>query len=160
MHEPIDLNPDRLTVAFGGSLQPALASSTLPLPTTTVEAAVLSASHQVRTLEGHAIETLACNTGGRVPGPRRVIVHTGVDRWDLAFDYTVDRDECNRPTPTLEGLAKLPPVMGEGKFVTAGNASQLSDGAAAVVLMEASEADRRGPWGTRRQTRTDTLTLR
>ncbi|WP_341250870.1 DUF2617 family protein [Euzebya pacifica] len=100
MHEPIDLNPDRLTVAFGGPLQPALASSTLTLPTTTVEAAVLSASHQVRTLEGHAIETLACNTGGRVPGPRRVIVHTGVDRWDLAFDYTVDRVD-----PT--GLATL-----------------------------------------------------
>ena len=59
-------------------------------------------------------------------------------------DYTVDRDECNRPDTTLEGLAKLPPVKGPGKFVTAGNASQLSDGAAAVVLMEAKEAERRG----------------
>ncbi len=59
-------------------------------------------------------------------------------------DYTVDRDECNRPTTTLEGLAKLQPVMGEGKYITAGNASQLSDGAAAVLLMEAKEAERRG----------------
>jgi len=59
-------------------------------------------------------------------------------------DYTVDRDECNRPDTTLEGLAKLEPVKGPGKFVTAGNASQLSDGAAAVVLMEAKEAERRG----------------
>jgi acetyl-CoA C-acetyltransferase len=59
-------------------------------------------------------------------------------------DYTVDRDECNRPDTTLEGLAKLPPVRGEGNFITAGNASQLSDGAAAVVLMEAKEAERRG----------------
>ncbi len=59
-------------------------------------------------------------------------------------DYTVDRDECNRPTTTLEGLAKLQPVMGEGKFITAGNASQLSDGAAAVVVMEAKEAEKRG----------------
>ncbi len=59
-------------------------------------------------------------------------------------DYTVDRDECNRPTTTLEGLAKLPPVMGEDKYITAGNASQLSDGAAAVLLMEAKEAERRG----------------
>jgi acetyl-CoA C-acetyltransferase len=59
-------------------------------------------------------------------------------------DYTVDRDECNRPDTTLEGLAKLEPVKGPGKFVTAGNASQLSDGAAAVVLMESKEAERRG----------------
>jgi len=59
-------------------------------------------------------------------------------------DYTVDRDECNRPTTTMEGLAKLQPVMGEGKYITAGNASQLSDGAAAVVVMEAKEAEKRG----------------
>ena len=59
-------------------------------------------------------------------------------------NVTVDRDECNRPDTTLEGLAKLEPVKGPGKFVTAGNASQLSDGAAALVLMEAKEAERRG----------------
>lgn len=59
-------------------------------------------------------------------------------------DYTVDRDECNRPNTTMEGLAKLQPVMGEGKYITAGNASQLSDGAAAVVVMEAKEAEKRG----------------
>ena len=59
-------------------------------------------------------------------------------------DTVVDRDECNRPETTLAGLAKLAPVKGAGNFVTAGNASQLSDGAAAVVLMEAKEAERRG----------------
>jgi acetyl-CoA C-acetyltransferase len=59
-------------------------------------------------------------------------------------DYVVDRDECNRPDTTLEGLAKLAPVKGPDKFVTAGNASQLADGAAAVVIMEAKEAERRG----------------
>ena len=59
-------------------------------------------------------------------------------------DYVVDRDECNRPDTTLEGLASLPPVMGPGNFITAGNASQLSDGAAAVVVMESKEAERRG----------------
>ena len=59
-------------------------------------------------------------------------------------DAVVDRDECNRPDTTLAGLAKLEPVKGPGKFITAGNASQLSDGAAAVVLMEAKEAERRG----------------
>lgn len=56
----------------------------------------------------------------------------------------VDRDECNRPTTTLEGLASLQPVRGEGNFITAGNASQLSDGAAAVVLMDSKEAEKRG----------------
>jgi acetyl-CoA C-acetyltransferase len=62
---------------------------------------------------------------------------------ETIVDYVVDRDECNRPETTLEGLGKLAPVKGEGKFVTAGNASQLSDGAAAVVIMEAKEAERR-----------------
>ncbi len=59
-------------------------------------------------------------------------------------DYVVDKDECNRPDTTMEGLARLGPVRGEGNSVTAGNASQLSDGAAAVVLMEAKEAERQG----------------
>lgn len=59
-------------------------------------------------------------------------------------EVTVDRDECNRPGTTLEGLAGLSPVRGEDQSITAGNASQLSDGAAAVVVMEAAEAERRG----------------
>jgi acetyl-CoA C-acetyltransferase len=59
-------------------------------------------------------------------------------------DYVVDRDECNRPETTLESLAKLQPVKGEGKFITAGNASQLSDGGAAVLMMSDVEAARRG----------------
>jgi len=53
-------------------------------------------------------------------------------------------DECNRPGTTAEALAGLAPVLGEKKTVTAGNASQLSDGAAALVVMEAREAARRG----------------
>jgi acetyl-CoA C-acetyltransferase len=59
-------------------------------------------------------------------------------------EVTVSEDTCNRRGTTYEGLAKLAPVMGEGKFVTAGNASQLSDGAAACVMMEAKEAERLG----------------
>ncbi|WP_439816593.1 acetyl-CoA C-acyltransferase [Zavarzinia sp. CC-PAN008] len=62
---------------------------------------------------------------------------------ESVVDYVVTKDECNRPDTTLEGLAKLQPVKGPGKYITAGNASQLSDGAAAVVLMEAKEAERR-----------------
>ncbi|SDM72900.1 acetyl-CoA C-acetyltransferase [Oryzisolibacter propanilivorax] len=59
-------------------------------------------------------------------------------------DAVATRDNCNRPTTTLAGLAKLEPVKGAGKFVTAGNASQLSDGASACVVMEAREAERLG----------------
>ena len=58
-------------------------------------------------------------------------------------DYTVTKDECNRPSTTLEGLQGLKPIRGEDQFITAGNASQLSDGAASVVMMEADEAKRR-----------------
>ena len=63
---------------------------------------------------------------------------------------TLDKDEGNRPDTSLEGLANLKPVfkdgqrVKEGRFITAGNASQLSDGASACVLMEESEAERRG----------------
>jgi acetyl-CoA C-acetyltransferase len=63
---------------------------------------------------------------------------------------TIDKDEGNRPSTTLAGLAALKPVfrdgqtVKEGRFITAGNASQLSDGASASLLMEASEAERRG----------------
>jgi len=63
---------------------------------------------------------------------------------ETIVDYVVDRDECNRPDTTMEGLAALQPVKGPGNFITAGNASQLSDGAAAVVLMESKEAEKRG----------------
>ncbi|MCK0168519.1 acetyl-CoA C-acyltransferase [Jannaschia sp. S6380] len=59
-------------------------------------------------------------------------------------EVTVSRDECNRPSTTLEGLRKLQPVRGKDQFITAGNASQLSDGAAALVMMEAGEAERQG----------------
>ena len=54
------------------------------------------------------------------------------------------QDEGNRPETTLDGLAKLKPVRGDGQFITAGNASQLSDGASACVIMSAAEALRRG----------------
>lgn len=59
-------------------------------------------------------------------------------------EVTLDRDECNRPGTTLSGLAALPPVMGPQGFTTAGNASQLSDGAAACVVMERKQAEQRG----------------
>jgi acetyl-CoA acyltransferase len=59
-------------------------------------------------------------------------------------DAVVDRDECNRPDTTREGLAKLKPAFKENGTVTAGNASQLSDGASATVLMSAERAKQLG----------------
>jgi len=59
-------------------------------------------------------------------------------------EVTVDQDTCNRRGTTYEALAKLAPVMGADKFITAGNASQLSDGASACVMMEAKAAERAG----------------
>ncbi|PJE27887.1 acetyl-CoA C-acetyltransferase [Pseudooceanicola antarcticus] len=65
-------------------------------------------------------------------------------------EVTLAKDEGNRPSTTLEGLNSLAPVfkegqqVKEGKYITAGNASQLSDGASASVLMEAKEAEKRG----------------
>jgi acetyl-CoA C-acetyltransferase len=63
---------------------------------------------------------------------------------------TLDKDEGNRPDTSLDGLSGLKPVFKDGqrvkagRFITAGNASQLSDGASAAVLMEEKEAERRG----------------
>jgi acetyl-CoA acyltransferase len=59
-------------------------------------------------------------------------------------DAIVDRDECNRPDTTIEGLAKLPPAFEENGSVTAGNASQLSDGASMTLLMSAERAAQLG----------------
>jgi acetyl-CoA acetyltransferase len=59
-------------------------------------------------------------------------------------EVTLTRDEGNRPYTTIEGLGSLNPVLGEGSVITAGNASQLSDGASASVLMERELAEARG----------------
>ena len=72
-------------------------------------------------------------------------------------DFTVEADECNRPETTLEGLGSLKPVFKpaeEGGTVTAGNASQLSDGASSTVLMSAERANELGiePMGIYRGT--------
>ena len=84
------------------------------------------------------------------PLPSRMLVEDRETRQVRSVPLTLEKDEGNRPSTTLEGLAALKPVfrdgqvVKEGRFITAGNASQLSDGAAAVVLMERAEAERRG----------------
>jgi acetyl-CoA C-acetyltransferase len=79
-----------------------------------------------------------------VPLPSKMAI---VDKETNALSYRdvlLERDEGNRPNTTIESLRALHPVKGPGGNVTAGNASQLSDGASALVLMERKEAERRG----------------
>ncbi len=59
-------------------------------------------------------------------------------------NVTITQDEGNRPSTTLEGLQSLKPVMGPDAVITAGNASQLSDGSSACVVMEAKAAEKAG----------------
>jgi acetyl-CoA acetyltransferase family protein len=74
---------------------------------------------------------------------RRAILDKKTGEPTSEEDYCADRDECNRPDTTLEGLLKLPPVFdtksGRGS-VTAGNSSQLSDGASATLVMSSDRA--------------------
>ena len=72
----------------------------------------------------------------------RKVTPKGEDAYDE--DFTVDQDECNRPSTTLEGLSSLKPAFQEGGTVTAGNASQLSDGASATLLMSSDRAKELG----------------
>ena len=85
-----------------------------------------------------------------VPLPSTMLVQDKETKEISKKEVTLEKDEGNRPTTTLEGLQGLGPVfkdgmvIKEGGYITAGNASQLSDGASASVIMEAKEAERRG----------------
>jgi len=73
---------------------------------------------------------------------RRRVMKKGEEPYEE--DALVDHDECNRPNTTLEGLAKLKPAFKEDGCVTAGNASQLSDGASATLVMSSERAKQLG----------------
>ncbi len=79
-----------------------------------------------------------------VPMPATMMVVDKETGDQSKVDTVVDRDECNRPTTTLEGLAGLKPAFEEDGTVTAGNASQLSDGASMTLLMSAERAAQLG----------------
>jgi acetyl-CoA C-acetyltransferase len=104
-------------------------------------------SSQLRTAQAQAEGRLAAELA---PLPSRMRVENRETGATSLVAVTLDKDEGNRPSTTLAGLAALKPVfrdgqqVKEGRFITAGNASQLSDGASASVLMEAAEAARRG----------------
>ncbi len=76
-----------------------------------------------------------------VPWRKLVDRETGATE---VVEGTVDKDECNRPGTTLEGLSALPPAFEEGGSVTAGNASQLSDGASMSLVMSERRAEQLG----------------
>ncbi|QUT07808.1 acetyl-CoA C-acyltransferase [Sphingobium phenoxybenzoativorans] len=93
--------------------------------------------------------TAAAQQAGRfdaeiVPLPSTKKVTDKVTKETSLTDVLLEADEGNRPSTTLEGLSGLKPVRGDGFTVTAGNASQLSDGASACVMMSGAEAARRG----------------
>jgi acetyl-CoA C-acetyltransferase/acetyl-CoA acyltransferase len=79
-----------------------------------------------------------------VPIATTMAVQDKVTKEVTQVPATIDHDTCNRPGTTYEALARLEPVRGADQFITAGNASQLSDGASACVLMERREAERLG----------------
>jgi acetyl-CoA C-acetyltransferase len=93
--------------------------------------------------------TAAAQAAGRfdaeiVPLPSRMKVVDKATGAESFRDVVLDKDEGNRPDTTAEGLAALKPVVGPDQTITAGNASQLSDGASACVVMDADLAARRG----------------
>ncbi|OGL04023.1 MAG: acetyl-CoA acetyltransferase [Candidatus Rokubacteria bacterium RIFCSPLOWO2_02_FULL_68_19] len=79
-----------------------------------------------------------------VPLPTRKLVQDKTTGEVREEEVALKQDEGNRPDTTAEGLAQLKPVTGEKGHITAGNASQLSDGASACVVMDAKLAERRG----------------
>jgi len=79
-----------------------------------------------------------------VPLPTTMLVKDKQTGETSEKQVTLAKDEGNRPSTTLEGLSGLAPVRGEGHSITAGNASQLSDGASACVLMERKVAEKKG----------------
>ncbi|OWU69830.1 acetyl-CoA C-acyltransferase [Phaeobacter sp. 22II1-1F12B] len=92
--------------------------------------------------------TAAAQASGRfdaevVPFSTTMLVKDKASGETSEVPVTLEGDEGNRPDTTAESLAGLKPVI-EGGSVTAGNASQLSDGASALVMMEGAEAERRG----------------
>jgi acetyl-CoA C-acetyltransferase len=93
--------------------------------------------------------TAAAQQGGRFDD-EIVPLPTVMEKTDKASDrkwdepVTLARDEGNRPDTSAAGLAALKPVFNEEGFITAGNASQLSDGASAAVVMDSRLAEKRG----------------
>jgi acetyl-CoA C-acetyltransferase len=99
-----------------------------------------SLASQQRTAAGQKAGRFAAEI---VPLKTKKIVQDKTTGETREEEVTLTQDEGNRPDTTLAGLAALKPVMGEKGFITAGNASQLSDGASACIVMDAKLAEKR-----------------
>jgi acetyl-CoA C-acetyltransferase len=159
--ESISLTQNKYFNTYRGESEAVLARSPhMYMPMIETAEVVARRYHVTREAQdGYALQSqqrvAAAYRAGRfdaeiVPLPsRKVIIDKGSGATH-AEEVLLQRDEGARPDTTLEGLAKLEPVWSAGKviergeFITAGNASQLSDGASAAVLMEAKLAERRG----------------
>ena len=150
-----DMRTDRLRDPWLKENLPALYMSMLETAETVAER--YSVSRDVQDEFGYQsqMRTAAAQQRGAfddeiVPLPSTMLVQDKETKEISKKDVVLDKDEGNRPTTTLEGLQGLAPVfkdglvIKEGGYITAGNASQLSDGASASVIMEAKEAERRG----------------
>ena len=109
--------------------------------------------HQPRAQDAYALQsqqrTAAAQAAGRfddeiIPVTATMAVKDKVTGETSKKEVTLTKDEGNRADTTLEGLQSLQPVVGPDGMITAGNASQLSDGASACVVMEARLAEKRG----------------
>ena len=149
------MNTSNITEAHLMEIKPALWMSMIETAEIVAERYKVSRERQDRYALESQLRTSAAQQAGRfkneiVPLPTKMKKLDKATGQESVVDAVVDRDECNRPDTTYEGLAALKPVlMGgmrvkEGKFITAGNASQFSDGSAACVLMDAKLAEKKG----------------
>ena len=150
-----DMRTDRLRDPYLVEHLPALYMSMLETAETVADRYNVSRDVQDEFGYQSQMRTAAAQQRGAfddeiVPLPSTMLVQDRETKEISKKDVVLDKDEGNRPTTTLEGLQGLAPVfkdgmvIKEGGYITAGNASQLSDGASASVVMEAREAERRG----------------
>ena len=149
------MNTKNITEEHLMQVKPALWMSMLETAEIVAERYQISREDQDRYALESQRRTAAAQQAGRfdaeiVPLPTKMKKIDKATGQESIVDSVVNRDECNRPDTTYEGLASLPPVFAagmevkQGKYITAGNASQFSDGAAACVLMDARVAEKKG----------------
>ena len=148
-------NTNNITEEWLMAHKPALWMSMIETAEIVAERYKISREAQDRFALESQKRTAAAQQAGRF-ADEIVPLATKMKKFDKAtgqesiVDTVVDRDDCNRPDTTYEGLASLKPVFGgglvikQGQCITAGNASQFSDGSAACVVMDGAVAARKG----------------
>jgi len=144
-----NLNTEHFTEEWLMANKPELWMSMIDTADTVAKRYSVSREVQDEYALSSQMRTAAAQQAGKfddeiVPLPSVKIVTDKETGETSEVEVTLEKDEGNRPETNAEGLASLQPVMGEDKYITAGNASQLSDGASACVVMDSDEAARRG----------------